>query len=132
MTNNQIGGTHYQTAIQPIDYITANNMGFCEGNVIKYVTRHKGKDGRQDIEKAIQYLDFILKYQYDNVPVKVDNVPVKVDKQPAKEPASYYDLTDNDILNDFDCALVVKSGEQLDAFAKSMIRNGVDESWIPH
>ena len=72
MTNKQIGGTHYQTAIQPIDYITANNMGFCEGNVVKYVTRHKGKDGRQDIEKAIQYLDFILKYQYDNVPVKVD------------------------------------------------------------
>ena len=60
----QVGGTHYQKAIQPIEYIEKNKLGFCEGNVVKYVTRHKDKNGAEDIKKAIQYLEFILKYQY--------------------------------------------------------------------
>ena len=60
----QVGGTHYQKAIQPIEYIEKNKLGFCEGNVIKYITRHKEKNGAEDIKKAIQYLEFILKYQY--------------------------------------------------------------------
>ena len=60
----QVGGTHYQKAIQPIEYIEKNKLGFCEGNVVKYVSRHKEKNGAEDIKKAIQYLEFILKYQY--------------------------------------------------------------------
>lgn len=60
----QVGGAHYQKAIQPIEYIEKNKLGFCEGNVVKYVSRHKEKNGAEDIKKAIQYLEFILKYQY--------------------------------------------------------------------
>ena len=61
----QIGGSHYNTkAIQPIDYILENNLGYCEGNVIKYVTRHKDKNGAEDIKKAIHYLQFILASDY--------------------------------------------------------------------
>ncbi len=57
----QIGGEHYKTmAIQPITYIMANDLGWCEGNAIKYVTRFKQKGGRQDIEKAIHYLQILL------------------------------------------------------------------------
>jgi hypothetical protein len=57
----QIGGDHYRTGdIQPIDYIMANKMNFAEGNVIKYVTRHRNKGGKQDILKAMHYLDFLL------------------------------------------------------------------------
>ena len=57
---------HYQEkSIEPIDYINANNLSFNEGNVIKYITRHKEKDGKRDIEKAIRYCEFILKYHYD-------------------------------------------------------------------
>lgn len=61
----QIGGTHYSNkAIQPIDYILENKLGYCEGNVIKYVTRHKDKNGAEDIRKAIHYLRFILASDY--------------------------------------------------------------------
>jgi len=59
----QVGGDHYNMVIQPIEYITKNGMGYLEGNVIKYVSRHKSKNGLQDIEKAIHYLEFI-KEQY--------------------------------------------------------------------
>lgn len=65
VTKNQVGGNHYkEQAIQPIDYILENNLGFCEGNVIKYVSRHKKKNGAEDIRKAIQYLQFILFHDY--------------------------------------------------------------------
>ena len=41
-TSDQIGGDHYKNkAIQPIDYILANQMDFCSGNVVKYITRFK-------------------------------------------------------------------------------------------
>lgn len=61
----QIGGDHYMNkSIQPIDFILENNLGYCEGCVIKYVTRHKEKNGAEDIRKAIHYLRFILAYEY--------------------------------------------------------------------
>jgi hypothetical protein len=61
----QIGGEHYTVrAIQPIEYINANRMGFCEGNVIKYVTRYKEKDGKKDLEKAIHYLQLLIQMEY--------------------------------------------------------------------
>ena len=60
----QVGGSHYKLPIEPIDYIFKNNLGFMEGNVVKYVTRHKNKKGVEDIKKAIHYLELIIKYQY--------------------------------------------------------------------
>ena len=57
----QIGGTHYELQkIQPIDYIEANNLSFCEGNIIKYVTRWRYKNGLEDLEKAKWYLDRLI------------------------------------------------------------------------
>ena len=56
----QVGGEHYKLPIQPIDFIVKNEIPFREANVIKYVTRHREKNGRQDIEKAIHYLQMIL------------------------------------------------------------------------
>ena len=57
----QVGGTHYkECAIEPIDFILANKLGFCEGNVVKYVARHKHKNGIEDLKKAKQYLDFLI------------------------------------------------------------------------
>lgn len=64
-TSQQVGGTHYSSMkIQPIDFIAVNKLGFMEGNVVKYVARHKTKNGAEDIRKAIQYLNFILQYEY--------------------------------------------------------------------
>lgn len=63
-TSKQVGGNHYQMAIQPIEYITKNNLGYMEGNVIKYVSRHRNKNGVEDINKAIHYLEMIKEFHY--------------------------------------------------------------------
>lgn len=60
-TSEQVGGSHYRKGkIQPIEYILANDLGFCEGNVIKYITRYKHKGGIEDLLKARQYIDFLI------------------------------------------------------------------------
>ncbi len=65
-TDKQIGGSHYKDcAIQPVDYIVKNNLDFLEGNVVKYITRHKTKgEGIKDIEKVIHYAELILEKHY--------------------------------------------------------------------
>lgn len=62
--NIEVGGQHYQTAIQPWDFIYANHIPFDEGCAIKYLCRHKNKNGAEDIKKAISYCKHILKTQY--------------------------------------------------------------------
>lgn len=63
----QEGGQHYKdNAIQPIVYIHANKLGFCEGNVVKYITRHKEKNGAEDIRKVIHYCELLLELEYKN------------------------------------------------------------------
>ena len=53
----QIGGSHYKKlTIQPWDYIASNNLGYLEGNVVKYVSRWKDKGGVEDLKKAQHYL----------------------------------------------------------------------------
>jgi len=55
--DEQVGGTHYKNnAIQPLQYVMANAMGFCEANIIKYITRYKHKGGVQDLEKVRHYV----------------------------------------------------------------------------
>lgn len=69
-TSRQEGGSHYRNyQIQPIEYITANGIGFLAGNVIKYATRYKDKNGPEDIRKAIHYLELILEFEYSEPPV---------------------------------------------------------------
>ena len=61
----QVGGNHYKDLkIQPIEYIHANGFDFLTSNVIKYASRHKNKNGAQDIRKAIHYCQLILKLDY--------------------------------------------------------------------
>lgn len=63
---DQIGGTHYKEyKIQPVEFIHVNDIPFLEGNVIKYVMRHKQKGGIEDLEKAKHYIDLIIKFHYD-------------------------------------------------------------------
>ena len=62
--DKQIGGIHYKDrAIQPVTYIHANHLGFCEGNVVKYVTRWKQKNGIADLEKAKHYLELLIELE---------------------------------------------------------------------
>ena len=59
--DKQVGGSHYRDkGIQPIIYIHANDLGFCEGNVVKYVTRWRDKNGIADLKKAIHYLELLI------------------------------------------------------------------------
>lgn len=59
--NKQIDGNHYKDkAIQPWDYITSNNLGYLEGNIVKYVSRWKEKGGYADLKKAQHYLEKLL------------------------------------------------------------------------
>lgn len=52
---------HYtKWGIEPIDYITSNNMSFLEWNIIKYVTRYKYKNWKEDLKKAKFYLDKLI------------------------------------------------------------------------
>lgn len=68
----QIGGNHYrQQSIQPIDYILRNKLGFCEGNIVKYVTRWKQKGGLDDLMKARHYIDFLIEDVRDD---RIDDV----------------------------------------------------------
>ena len=65
----QVGGSHYNDmAIQPIDYIMQNNLPYAEANVLKYISRHRSKNGAEDIRKAIHYCQFILEYYYGERP----------------------------------------------------------------
>ena len=64
-TDKQVGGDHYKDcAIQPVDYIVKNNLDFLEGNVVKNITRHKTKNGIEDIRKVIHYAELILELKY--------------------------------------------------------------------
>ena len=64
-TDKQVGGDHYKDcAIQPVDFIVKNNLDFLEGNVVKYITRHKTKNGIEDIRKVIHYAELILELKY--------------------------------------------------------------------
>jgi hypothetical protein len=57
----QVGGSHYKSkAIQPWDYIASNQLGYLEGNVVKYVSRWKDKGGLEDLKKAQHYLTKLI------------------------------------------------------------------------
>ena len=48
--DEQIGGNHYKLMmIQPTEYILANDMGWCEANVVKYISRWRSKGGVDDL-----------------------------------------------------------------------------------
>ena len=62
----QVDGNHYsKMKIQSAEFINENKLLFAEGNAIKYICRHQSKGKRQDIEKAIHYLEMILERDYD-------------------------------------------------------------------
>lgn len=62
--DQQIGGRHYiEKAEQPWDFIVANNMGYLEGCIVKYVSRYKDKNGVEDLIKASHYLDKLIEVE---------------------------------------------------------------------
>lgn len=63
--SQQVGGNHYKDCkIQPTEYIHANQLPFIEGCIVKYATRHKKKNGAEDVRKIIHYAKILLKLEY--------------------------------------------------------------------
>jgi len=61
---HQVGGTHYaENSIQPWDYIIANQLGYLEGNIIKYTTRWRRKGGVDDLRKVIHYAEKLIEVE---------------------------------------------------------------------
>lgn len=58
--DTQVGGTHYLKPIQPWDVINTYDLNYYAGNVVKYMMRYKEKNGKQDLEKASHYLNYML------------------------------------------------------------------------
>lgn len=76
--NEQPGGTHYkQMAIQPVQYIHANGLGYCEANIVKYVSRWRGKNGLEDLLKARHYIDLLIELEGLDRPVPPVGTPVE-------------------------------------------------------
>lgn len=62
--DKQVGGSHYNMPIQPVEFIERNGLGFCVGNCIKYLCRYKKKNGKQDLEKAKHFIDLLIQLEY--------------------------------------------------------------------
>lgn len=68
--DRQVGGSHYKDlGIQPIEYVMANNMDYCEANIVKYITRHHAKGGAEDVRKVIHYAELLLQLKYGETEV---------------------------------------------------------------
>ena len=64
----EVGGNHYgKLKMQPIEYIDANDLDFDSGNVVKYISRFKYKNGQRDIVKAIHYCLLEIKHVYGSL-----------------------------------------------------------------
>jgi len=60
----QVGGSHYVgMAIQPVEYIHRNSLGFIEGCVVKYVSRWRNKNGVEDLRKARHFIDLLIELE---------------------------------------------------------------------
>lgn len=65
--SQQIGGSHYKDfAIQPVEFIYRNSLGFCEGNVVKYICRYKSKGGIDDLKKSKHYIEMLIEMEEKN------------------------------------------------------------------
>jgi hypothetical protein len=63
----QVGGDHYKKLkIQPIEYIHANQLPYCEANVVKYISRWREKGGIKDLEKVKHYVDLLIELEAKN------------------------------------------------------------------
>lgn len=112
----QIGGNHYKNKIQVWDYIDEQDIGFMLGNILKYVCRYDKKNGKEDLEKALSYVQkygenkfrrfYIENYFNDGLEdnnTKIDNyslLQVNFTKQFSKDVQKVIKIID--WLNEFD------------------------------
>ena len=60
------GGNHYQKyKIQHSKFVVANKLLYHEGFAIKYIIRHQDKNGKEDLLKAIHFIEMIIERDYN-------------------------------------------------------------------
>ena len=66
----QVGGKHYRSLkIQPSKFVVENELLYPEGCAIKYIIRHRDKNGKEDILKAIHFLEMIIERDYSETDI---------------------------------------------------------------
>ena len=74
--DKQVTGNHCKDLkIQPDEFIQKNELGYCEGNAIKYLCRWKDENGIQDLQSAIIYIGLLIEMEVSKI----------VDKEKARE-----------------------------------------------
>lgn len=64
--DHQVAGDHYKKMkIQPIEYILENCLGYCEANIVKYISRWRQKNGIEDLRKARHYIDILIEKELE-------------------------------------------------------------------
>ena len=64
--DKQHGGSHYQKyKIQPSKFVVENKLLYPEGCAIKYIIRHQDKNGKEDLLKAIHFIEMIIERDYN-------------------------------------------------------------------
>lgn len=58
--DTQVAGTHYRASYQHWDLVRDLHLGYFEGQISKYVTRHRTKNGKIDLEKALHFTKKLL------------------------------------------------------------------------
>tara|TARA_R110002167_G_scaffold21430_1_gene77856 strand:+ start:286 stop:585 length:300 start_codon:yes stop_codon:yes gene_type:complete len=62
--DTQVGGNHYKSMpIQPVEFIQKNDLGFIEGNIVKYICRWRSKGGIDDVRKVIHYAELLIDFE---------------------------------------------------------------------
>ena len=74
--DKQHGGSHYKKyKIQPSKFVVENKLLYPEGCAIKYIIRHRDKNGKEDILKAIHFLEMILERDYPEKEIPKEDKP---------------------------------------------------------
>lgn len=62
----QVGGTHYKNPFQHWDLCHELDLGYFEGQISKYLTRHRFKKGKEDAQKALHFCSKLMELANNN------------------------------------------------------------------
>lgn len=66
-STEQVGGDHYKKyPIQPLYFCWINKIPHIEAGIIKYVVRHRDKNGKEDLLKAKHLIQMLIEWEYEN------------------------------------------------------------------
>lgn len=93
-SDTQIGGGHYKDMpIEPAEFCQRNRIPWCEANAIKYLVRHRDKNGLEDLEKAKHYIDLAIEWEYTD---GNSHASLAAERQPVLETHHDSGISQND------------------------------------